>query len=271
MDHRPIGVFDSGMGGLTAMRQLLRVLPNEDLCYFGDTGRVPYGNRSKDTLIKYARQDVAFLRQFDPKAIVVACGTVSTTALSVLQAENDIPILGVVEPAAEMAVKLSKHGRIGIIGTSASIKSGAYDAAILQRDPNAVLTSRACPLLVPLVEEGRVHLTDTVTVELVTEYLAPMKAAGIDTLVLGCTHFPLLAEIIASVMGEGVTLVDTGKQCAEAIADLLRERDALTDRTTEGTRRYFASDSPADFAAQAEAFLGSPIAGGAEYAEIERY
>ena len=271
MDHRPIGVFDSGMGGLTAMRQLLRVLPNEDLCYFGDTGRVPYGNRSRDTLIKYARQDVAFLRQFNPKAIVVACGTVSTTALSILQAENDIPILGVVEPAAEMAVRMSKSGRIGIIGTSASIKSGAYGAAILKRNPEAVLISRACPLLVPLVEEGRVHLSDTVTVELVREYLAPMKEAHIDTLVLGCTHFPLLSEIIAAEMGEDVVLVDTGRQCAEAIAELLRKNDALTDRKTEGTRRYFASDSPTDFVQQAESFLGSPIEGGAEYVEIERY
>lgn len=271
MDNRPIGVFDSGMGGLTAMRQLLQVLPRENIYYFGDTGRVPYGNRSKETLIKYARQDVAFLRQFNPKAIVVACGTVSTTALALLQEENDIPILGVVEPAAEMAVRVSKDGRIGIIGTSASIRSGAYGAAILRRNPEAVLMSRACPLLVPLVEEGRVHKSDTVTAELVHEYLAPMKAAGIDTLVLGCTHFPLLSELIAEEMGPDVVLVDTGKQCAEAIAALLREQDALTDRTTEGERRYFASDSPTDFVAQAESFLGSPIRGGAEYVEIERY
>ena len=155
MDKRPIGVFDSGLGGLTCVRELLNLMPGEDIVYFGDTGRVPYGSRSKDTIIKYAREDAEFLKQFDPKAIVVACGTVSANALDVLQQENSIPILGVVEPAAQAAAEASKNGRIGLIGTAASIRSGAYEAALAALRPDARVFPMACPLFVPLVENGR--------------------------------------------------------------------------------------------------------------------
>ena len=154
MDNRPIGVFDSGMGGLTCVRQMIRLLPGEDIVYFGDTGRVPYGGRSADTIVRYARQDVAFLRSFDLKAIVIACGTVSTTALDVLKRENDLPILGVVQPAAKAAVEATKTGNIGVIGTKATIRSGEYTRALRALRPELEIYTRACPLFVPLAEEG---------------------------------------------------------------------------------------------------------------------
>ena len=221
MDNRPIGVFDSGMGGLTAVRQMIRLLPGEDIIYFGDTGRVPYGGRSVETIIRYARQDVAFLRSFDLKAIVIACGTVSTTALDVLERENTIPILGVVQPAAMEASRITKSGAIGVIGTKATIRSGADEAAIRALLPNAKLTVQACPLLVPLVEDGRVRRGDPVTERVVEEYLAPVKAAGVDTLVLGCTHYPFLKALIQEIAGPAVTIVDSSLPVARRAVDLL--------------------------------------------------
>lgn len=271
MDPRPIGVFDSGMGGLTAVRQMIRLLPNEDIVYFGDTGRVPYGGRSAETIVRYARQDVAFLRGFDLKAIVIACGTVSTTALDVLERENAIPILGVVQPAAKAAAQASGSGRIGVIGTKATIRSGAYEASIRSLLPQAKLTAQACPLLVPLVEDGRVRRGDPVTERIVEEYLSPVKAAGVDTLVLGCTHYPLLRDVISDFMGESVVLVDTGEEAARAAADLLRKNGGLNTESHAGTRRYYASDSAADFAATAKLFLGKDISDRVERVAIENY
>lgn len=271
MDNRPIGVFDSGMGGLTAVRQMIRLLPGEDIVYFGDTGRVPYGGRSVETIIRYARQDVAFLRSFDLKAIVIACGTVSTTALDVLKTENTIPILGVVQPAALSASRITKSGAIGVIGTKATIRSGAYEAAIRALLPNAKLTVQACPLLVPLVEDGRVRRGDPVTERVVEEYLAPVKAAGVDTLVLGCTHYPLLMDVISDYMGKDVTLIDTGEEAARAAATLLGEQNGLNDPTRAGQRRYYASDSAVDFAATAKLFLGKDISDRVERIAIENY
>lgn len=271
MDTRPIGVFDSGMGGLTAVRQLVRILPGEDIIYFGDTGRVPYGGRSAETIRKYARQDVAFLRSFDLKAIVIACGTVSTTALSLLAAENPIPMLGVVEPAAKAAVQVTKNGRIGVVGTKATIRSGAYETAIRRRMPGAQLFAFPCPLFVPLVEEGRVSRGDVVVERIVAEYMAPLLTAGVDTLVLGCTHYPLLSEVVADRMGEGVTLINTGEQCAYALKEKLTALNALNDPSRAGSRHYYASDSADDFASLASIFLGDDISGLVEKIEIERY
>ncbi len=271
MDQRPIGVFDSGMGGLTAVRQMIRLLPGEDIVYFGDTGRVPYGGRSAETIVRYARQDVAFLRSFDLKAIVIACGTVSATALDVLAKENAIPILGVVQPAAEAAALATRSGRIGVVGTKATIRTGAYEAAIRALLPKARLSARACPLLVPLVEDGRVGRGDFVTERVVEEYLAPVKAAGVDTLVLGCTHYPLLGAVIAACMGEGVTLIDTGEQAALAAAALLGREGRLNDPARAGVRRYYASDSAEDFARMATLFLGADVTGSVERVAIENY
>ena len=271
MDTRPIGVFDSGLGGLTAVRELARIMPEEDLVYFGDTGRVPYGGRSKDILVKYARQDVTFLRTFNPKAIVIACGTVSTTALDVLREESDIPVFGVVEPAVRTAAQLTKNGKVGLIGTKASIRSRAYERALDALRPDAAVTARACPLLVPLVENGRFRPGDIVAETVVSEYLAPVKAAGADTLILGCTHYPLLREVIGAYMGPDVALVDVGEQCARWVKKQLEWNGLRNERPGAGRHRYYVSDSTEDFSALASVFLGEDVAAEVEQIDITAY
>ena len=293
MDQRPIGVFDSGLGGLTAVRELCRLLPGEDVVYFGDTGRVPYGSRSRETIIKYARQDVAFLRTFDLKAILIACGTVSTTALDVLSAENPIPVMGVVEPAAPRGgpprppprrrgrgggapparrrARLTRSGNIGLSGTQTSVRSGAYERAIQAENPAARVTGQPCPLFVPLVENGRFRPGDIVIETVAAEYLAPLKAAGVDTLVLGCTHYPLLEEVIAACMGPGVALVSAGAEGARAAADFLRARGALSGRSDGGACRFFVSDRQEDFARLASIFLGRDVTEAVELTDISQY
>ena len=254
MDQRPIGVFDSGLGGLTAVRELRRLLPGEDIIYFGDTGRVPYGGRSPETILHYARQDVAFLRTFDLKAIVVACGTVSTTALDALVRENDIPVWGVVEPAARAAARATRNGRVGLIGTQATIRSGAYERRIAREDPSIQVLTEACPLFVPLVENGRFRPGDIVAETVAAEYLAPMREAGVDTLVLGCTHYPLLTEVIGACMGPEVALINVGATCAAAVAERLRAMDALNPGGA-GESRFYVSDSVEGFSRLASTFL----------------
>ena len=192
MDNRAIGVFDSGLGGLTAVRRLHALMPQENIIYFGDTGRVPYGTKGRDIVTRYARQDVAFLRQFDLKSIIIACNTVSAIALDVLSRENDIPIIGTVEPACRRALTMTKNGRVGVIATAATVRSGAYEKYLHKKDGTLDLFTQACPLFVPLVENGRVHRGDIVIETVVKEYLTPLKEAGVDTLILGCTHYPLL-------------------------------------------------------------------------------
>lgn len=269
MDNRPIGVFDSGLGGLTAVRELRRLLPGEDIVYFGDTGRVPYGSRSREAIIKYARQDVAFLNTFGPKAIVIACGTVSSTALEVLRAENAIPVLGVVEPAAAAAAQASKSGKIGLIGTEASIRSGAYERALAALRPDARVHPQACPLFVPLVENGRFRPGDPVAELVVAEYLAPLKEDGVDTLVMGCTHYPLLREAVGAFLGPEVKLIDAGEACARQVAGLLRSAGALNGGG--GERRYFVSDSVGGFARLASLFLGEDVTGHVEQIDITAF
>ena len=271
MDNRPIGVFDSGLGGLTAVRELQRLLPGEDIVYFGDTGRVPYGGRSKDTIIRYARQDVAFLRTFDLKAIVIACGTVSTTALDILAAENDIPVWGVVEPAAAAAAAATRNGRVGLIGTQATIRSGAYERYIAQAAPQVQVLAAACPLFVPLVENGRFRRGDIVAETVAGEYLEPFRAAGVDTLVLGCTHYPLLAEVIGDRMGPEVTLIDVGRTCADAVARRLARMDALSPTGRTGESRYYVSDSVEDFSRLASVFLRRDVEEAVTQVDIWRY
>ncbi len=271
MDTRPIGVFDSGLGGLTTVRELCRLLPEEDIVYFGDTGRVPYGSRSRETIVKYARQDVAFLRQFDLKAIVIACGTVSTTALDVLAEENPLPILGVVAPAAQAAARRTRNGRIGLIGTQASIRTGAYERCIQTARPGTQVFPQPCPLFVPLVENGRFHPGDIVIETVAAEYLEPLKRAGVDTLVLGCTHYPLLERVIGNYMGPDVVLISAGAEAARAVADTLRETDALSGRAAPGNCRCFVSDRQEDFSRMASDFLGWDVTGAVEQVDISRY
>lgn len=270
MDNRPIGVFDSGMGGLTAVRELAALLPHEQLIYFGDTGRVPYGGRSRNTIIRYARQDVAFLRSFDLKAIVVACGTVSTTALPILQAEAaGFPIFGVVAPTAQQAVDATRNGKIGLIATRASIRTGAYQAAICQLRPEAQVTALACPLFVPLVENGRTQPGDVVIETVAAEYLAPLKAEGVDTLVLGCTHYPLLKEVIRNFMGADVTLIDSGAAVARQLCGYLQEHDLAAEETQVGACRWYVSDSTEGFGVLASRFLGRPVTEPVEQVSLE--
>ena len=258
MDNRPIGVFDSGLGGLTAVAEIRSILPSENIIYFGDTSRVPYGGRSKEILLKYARQDVAFLRSFDIKAIVVACGTVSTNALPQLIAENELPMLGVVEPACRRAVKMTRSKKVGMIATAASVRSGCYERTIQAIDPMVEVYTKACPLLVPLVENGRCDRGDIVVETVVREYLQSMKDAGVDTLILGCTHYPLLTEVIGDVMGPEVTLINTGAEAAWELKRTLIAADALAENA-EGKTMLYASDRPSDFGELAARFLRQDV------------
>lgn len=257
MDQRPIGVFDSGLGGLTAVREMRRLMPSENIIYFGDTSRVPYGGRSREILLKYARQDVHFLRSFDIKALLVACGTVSSNVLPELQRESDLPILGVVEPACRRALAATRSKRVGLIATAASVRSGAYERTLAAMDGDVTVIARACPLFVPLVENGRYRVGDCVIETVAREYLEPLKAEGIDTLIMGCTHYPLLEEVVAQVMGPGVTLVDSGAQAARQLKDSLTAHDALCSERPGGITLY-ASDITGDFGALAPQFLREP-------------
>jgi len=271
MDNRPIGVFDSGLGGLTAVRSLRQILPEENLIYFGDTARVPYGGRSKETLLKYARQDVRFLRSYDLKAIVIACGTVSTTSLTELQAENDLPIIGVVEPTCRRAVAQTRNKKVGLIATLASVRSGAYEAQIKKLDGAVQMSVKSCPLFVPLVENGRIHPGDTVIETVAREYLEPLRDDGIDTLILGCTHYPLIAPIIAGIMGPGVTLVSAGEESAFELKRMLKASGLRADENRRGDAEFCVSDRVEDFERIASLFLQEDLRHTARRVDIEQY
>ena len=257
MDNRPIGVFDSGLGGLTAVRHLKDLLPNENIVYFGDTGRVPYGTRSRDTIRRYAAEDCGLLLKNDVKFIIAACGTVSSVAADILS-DLPVPAIGVVEPTAQAAAKATRNGKIGILGTSATIRSGSFSKALMAIDPSFTVCSTPCPLFVPLVESGWIQTDDTVAIPMVKRYLKDVKAAGVDTLILGCTHFPLLAPIIQQELGDGVTLINSGKETAALCAAQLKAADALADHH-RGTTRFFVSDQPEGFSQVAEIFLGETV------------
>ena len=260
MDQRPIGVFDSGLGGLTAVHSLWRILPEEDLIYFGDTARVPYGSRSREAILKYARQDVRFLRSFDLKAILIACGTVTTTSLAALQAENDLPM-----------VLMTQNKRVGLIATAASVRSGAYEAALRRLDPEVTVFSRACPLFVPLAEAGRIRRGDVVIETVAREYLTPLKNAGVDTLILGCTHYPLLTDVIGDVMGPGVELVSAGEESAFELKRMLKARELRADERRRGETEFYVSDRVEDFERTASLFLQEDLRHTARRIDIERY
>jgi len=251
------------------MATLMQRLPGEDICYLGDTGRVPYGVRSRETIEKYARQDMAFLLGLDVKAVVVACGTVSAVALNQIRAEYEVPIYGVLEPTVEAALRHTKTGKIGIIGTEATISSGAYERLLKAAEPGAELVSRACPLFVPLVENGRVRPGDVVIETMTTEYLVPMKEAEIDTLILGCTHYPLLEAVIGRFLGPDVALISSGRAAAERVAKDLAEQGLLAEKKTGGRRRYFVTDSVAGFEKLASLFLQQNVSGEVEQVSLE--
>ena len=270
LKRRPIAVFDSGLGGLTTVRALRRLLPGEPIVYFGDTGRVPYGGRSVVTITHYALQDAAFLNTFDPKLVIAACGTVSSIALDAVRQVCSVPVLGVVEPAARAALSLTRSGKVGLLGTAATIRSGAYERAIASLGGSVTVYPKACPLFVPLVENGRIHRGDIVTETVVAEYLAPLKDAGVDTLILGCTHYPLLSDLIGDFMGGDTALVDVGEACVRKARAILEEHSALSDEE-QGQVRYFVSDTPNDFAHTASLFLGEDISNSVEEININHY
>jgi len=270
MNPKPIGVFDSGLGGLTAVRQLRRLMPSEQIVYFGDTARVPYGNRSRDTLLQYARQDLRFLNRFDLKAVVVACGTVSTNCLLDLRRDSPLPVVGVVEPAVVRAAQLTASGKIGLVATRASVASGAYEQALAKINPDLEMQTLACPLFVPLVEEGRFRPGDAVIETVAREYLEPLRASQVDTLILGCTHYPLLSAVIGDVMGHDVQLIDVGAEAAGACRDLLVSQDALAGGQEGGVVCY-TSDRAVNFQRLASLFLGEDLTGKVVQVDISRY
>jgi glutamate racemase len=254
---KPIGVFDSGIGGLTVVRALTHHLPHENIVYFGDTARVPYGPKSPQVVREYSVQDTEFLMTHDVKMIVVACNTVSSVALDLVMKRAGVPVVGVILPGAKAAVAATKNRRVGVIGTMGTIASNAYVNAIRLMDASVTVMSQACPLFVPLAEEG---WTEHQATELIAkEYLFPMKREKIDTLVLGCTHYPILAGVISGVLGDGVSLIDSGEAAASEVGEIL---DAQELRNPSGAKphiQFFVSDIPHKFAEVGERFLGHKL------------
>lgn len=254
----PIGVFDSGIGGLTVVRELIRQLPEEDIIYFGDTARVPYGPKSPETVARYAHEITSFLQDQGVKSVVVACNTATAHAVESLRDHFDLPITGVIEPGARAAVRASSAHRIGVIGTHGTVSSGAYERAIHALDGGVYVTARACPLFVPFVEEGWL---DHPAIDLVAQdYLAPLASTGIDTLVLGCTHYPLIKPVIARAVGPHIRLIDSAEETAAEVARLLTERGLRHAPRHDSRRlRFIASDVPEQFRTVGQRFLGSVI------------
>ena len=253
-EDRPIGIFDSGVGGLTVVKEILRLLPNEAVIYFGDTARVPYGTKSKETITHFAMQDATFLVKKNVKAIVVACNTVSSNSLKVLRKNFNIPIIGVIEPGALYACKKTKNRKIGVTGTVATIESGAYENSIRAACPEASVYSKSCPLFVPLAEEGWIEKKSTFLIA--KDYLGEILDNGIDTLVLGCTHYPILKDVIQQVVGKDVFLIDSAFYTAISLKELLKEKNLLRRSTEIIEPDFFLSDIPRRFSEIGERFLG---------------
>ncbi|MCA9242477.1 MAG: glutamate racemase [Phycisphaerales bacterium] len=258
MTQRPIAVFDSGVGGLSVVRELRRALPAEPIVYFGDTARVPYGTKSPRIVAQFAREAAEFLLTFDPKLIVAACNTVSAVAMDALSAVTDVPVIGMVEPGARGATVAAGDGAIGVIGTEATIASGAYVRAIHHINPGQRIESTACPLFVPLAEEGR--LSDDPIVALTAQtYLTPLGELSPKAVILGCTHYPLLREAIAAVLGPNVAIIDSGQEAAHAVAAMLADRGWLSAAGAPASMRVFVSDNPTRFRAVGSRFLGQNL------------
>lgn len=268
MDNRPIGIFDSGLGGLTCVKKVMEIMPGEDIIYFGDTGRVPYGSKSAEIILKYVRQDIRFLQTFDIKYIIIACGTASSAALPLIQDEFDTDIAGVLEPTCLRAADATKNGRIGVLGTPGTIRSGKYLQTLKRLNSGLEIYTKACPMFVPLVENG--YLNGPATEIIAKEYLLPLKKSGIDTLILGCTHYPLLRPVIQTIMGDAVTLIDAGAETAVFVKQQLYERDLLCGRG-HGSAQYFVSDTVEGFTELAGMFLNQKLEGSVHTVNIESY
>ena len=256
--RQAIGIFDSGIGGLTVLKEIRKRLPHETIKYLGDTARVPYGTRSAQTVLKYARANTDFLKRQDIKLLVIACNTASAVATEHLRSAHNLPIIDVVGPGARAAVSATRNGRVGIIGTEATISSGAYQREVRSLREDAVLFAEPCPLFVPLVEQGWVDENDTIVQMIVRRYLEPLLDSQIDTLVLACTHYPLLKKAIVQFMGDTITLIDSAEQIAREVETTLRDGNLLS--TEPGAPpQYFVTDIPHRFAATGALFLGESL------------
>lgn len=269
MDNRKIGVFDSGLGGLTTVKQIMKSLPDESIIYFGDTGRVPYGTRSEETILKYTRNDIRFLQSFDVKMIVIACGTASSVSLPKIKEEFDVPIVGVVDATVYAAVRATKNKKIGIIGTPGTIKSGSYERLIKEYDNTMQTFTRACPLFVPLVENG--HFDTPVAKLVIEEYLEEIKKAGVDTLILGCTHYPLLKKSIIEYMGDDVEMIDAGVEVAKYLKKKFDNGKLHGAKHDKDQYRYYVSDNVDNFEELGSVFLEKNIDGLVKKIDIEKY
>lgn len=249
----PIGVFDSGVGGLTVVKEIMNQLPGETIIYFGDTARVPYGSKSKETIITYTRQIIRFLTGKGVKVIVIACNTASAFALETIKSEIDIPVIGVVRPGAKVAAETTKNGKIGVIGTEGTIRSGIYNEFLNETNPNIKVFGKACPLFVPLVEEEL--MDDPVTVEMAKRYIGELLKDDIDTLVLGCTHYPLLRRTIRNIVGDKVTLVNPAYETAKSLKEVLMEQGLDNDLTLKTDHKFYVSDGAEKFKKFANSIL----------------
>ncbi len=264
----PIGVFDSGLGGLTVTKELVKTLPGENLVYFGDTARVPYGSKSKETILHYTKQILNFMKTQEVKAIVVACNTVSAYALEEVRNRVKVPMIGVVRPGAETAAFVTKNRKIGVIGTKATVESRLYETCIREMIPEAEVYGAPCPLFVPLVEEGL--WKDPVTEEIAKRYLTPLKQEGVDTLILGCTHYPLLQPLLQKIMGRKVKLINPAEETAKRTRVILDERRLLNESGDAPKYRFYVSDDPKSFQHFASDVLSFPIPM-PEKVDIEQY
>jgi len=265
MRNNPIGIFDSGIGGLTVLKEIAGLLPRENTVYLGDTARVPYGNKSKDTVVRYSFENARFLVGHHIKLLVIACNTASAFALEDIKDALTLPVIGVIEPGAKAATTATRTGRIGVIGTEGTIKSNAYCSAIKALSPGVETFTQACPLFVPLAEEG--WTDNSVAIDTAAIYLAPLKKFGIDTLVLGCTHYPLLKKTIAKVMGPGVTLIDSAEATAMEVMRILEEKGIANIESSTPSRRFYVTDSPERFIKVGKTFFGEGL-GDAELAYL---
>lgn len=268
-DNRPIGVFDSGLGGLTAVKELINILPCENIIYFGDTGRVPYGTRSNDTIKKYVRQDIRFLLTHGVKAIVAACGTASSVALPHLIDEFDVPLIGVLESVCQAAAQATKNGKIGVLGTSGTVQSGAYTKGICEINPKHQVFEKACPMFVPLVENG--YIESEATYIIAKEYLAPLIEEQVDTIILGCTHYPLLTKVITDIVGNDVAIINAGFETARYTKDTLLKKNLLANNSNKGTCQYFVSDDAQKFVFLGGMFLEKELPEEVKQIDIESF
>lgn len=252
--HKAIGIFDSGIGGLTVLKEIVATLPKENIIYLGDTARVPYGIRSPETVTRYSFENTRFLLSQEIKLLVVACNTASAISLDAVKKEYPLPVIGVLEPGARAAVLATKTRRVAVIGTEATIASGAYEKAIRRIAPDVVVHSIPCPLFVPLAEEGWTE--NDVALLVAGTYLSPLAGTGVDTLVLGCTHYPLLKTVIAKAVGPSISLIDSATETAKEVAEVLEKLKWRGDEQGEGTRRFFVTDAPSRFEKIGKGFLG---------------